>query len=266
MYENRYTQGRIINAMTYIPRSSDGQGSASSPIPKMVKKKRTFRVFGFFGTLALVLAVLGTIGVLVFEYTSEKQLEAAKAELKNVASATGDFEAKINEIRIYDAQLVTAEKMLDNHLTVSKLFNELEFITKETIQFKLFEYSYDPGFEATLTLGGNTEEFTSVVLQEMQFDSVDSPFELVIVDDVTKSNQVESEDGSVSVDDDKVSFNVTGLLKAGRMSYTGTETQESSYEQQEPQVDFTDDTTENTEDENVTESDQDEEAIEQDNQ
>ena len=209
--------------MTYIPRSSSGKGGISSPIPKIVKKKRTFRIFGFLGSAVITVAVLGAGAVFFFKNISEGQLAEAKDSLTAVSSGGGDSKAKINEIRMYDEQLVIASKLLDNHLALSRLFDELGLNTKETIQYKTFSYEYDPGFEALLTLGGVTKEFTSVVLQKMQLDSIDSPFEVVIVSDVTKANTQEGgEDGEIIpslYEEGEVSFSVTGLLREARFSY-----------------------------------------------
>lgn len=214
--------------MTYIPRSSvsSGKKGAMSPIPKVVKKKKTFRVFNFIGMLLLVLSLLGTAGVFFLENVSNTALEDAKEGLRDAKDEVGNSQAKIEQIELYNNQLETARTLLDNHLAVSNLFDALELNTVETIQFSRFEYTYDPGFEAYLTLEGNTEEFVSVVLQEGQFALGETPFEISLVEGITRENQSSEDEGNnqnVSPVSDVVSFSVTGLLKKDDIRYRGAE-------------------------------------------
>jgi hypothetical protein len=190
----------------------------------MVKKKRTFRIFGFLGTVAIVLALAGTGGVFFFESVSQGQLDVAKKALDDAdARLGGTRESKILAVKTYDDQLQYAEKLLSNHLSPSRLFTALEQNTSETIQYKSFEYEYDPGFEAFLTLGGATKEFTSVVAQETRLDSADSPYGVVLIEDITKIQSVSEEEEVALYDEGEVSFNVTGILKENRFVYTGEE-------------------------------------------
>lgn len=209
--------------MAYIPRSSIGKSGTSSPIPKIVKKKRTFRVFGFLGTTLLLLSLAGSGGVFFFKNISQNQQEAARQELAQAEADVGDSEAKINIIMMYDEQLSTAMTLLDNHLAPSLLFEALELTVKETVQYQSLEYKYDPGFDALLTLKGSTKEFTSVVLQKLQLDegSIDSPFEVALVGDVTKSQDVSEEGSAAPSEEERVTFTVTGLLKDNHFAYTG---------------------------------------------
>ena len=110
--------------------------------------------------------------------------------------------------------------MLDNHIAPSRIFKEIESSTKLTVQFESLDYAYDPGFEAMLTLTGNTEEFASVALQKMQFlkDSLFSDFTVSGITSVTEDADTKNTTESV---DGKVSFSVTGLFKSEVLNYTG---------------------------------------------
>lgn len=217
--------------MTYIPRSSVGSGKKNvmSPIPKVVKKKKTFRVFNFIGMLLLVLSLLGTAGVFFLEHTSNTALEEAKTGLRNAKNEVGDSQAKIAQIKQYNNQLKTARILLDNHLSASKLFDALELNTVGTVQFSNFEYTYDPGFDAYLSLGGITEEFVSVVLQEKQLGFGGVPFEVSLLGDISRANQdIEDENNNSNIAPglEAVSFSVTGLLRSEDIRYEGNEYQE----------------------------------------
>jgi hypothetical protein len=216
--------------MAYIPRSSLDKSGTSSSIPKIVKKKRTFRVFGFLGTTLLILSVAATGGVFFYKSYVEDQVEGAKQALYLAEQKRGDSDAKIQEIKTYDTQLSVAEKLLNQHLAPSKVFDVLEMYTKETVQFKTFSYEYNPGFEAFLTLGGATKEFSSVVLQKNQFDtsSLDSPYEVTVFEGITRSQSAGDDEGAELYEDDEVRFDVTGILRSDQVTYTGTPAQRES--------------------------------------
>lgn len=232
--------------MSYIPRSSLANPEISSAIPLQVKKKRTIRVFNVISSLLLISAVIGTVGVFFYKDFVKSQLTSAREELDAVSK--GDNANKIEEIRLYDNKLNIAHTLLNNHLAPSELFNELESVTKHTVQFKTFEYEYDPGFEVMLTLGGNTEELATVALQKMQILR-EGLYSVFVVSDITSADDVGIEDteeptaeGEV-VEDTGIDFKISGLFKKEMLKYTGEETSSgsgwleaaaSSYENESP--------------------------------
>jgi hypothetical protein len=213
--------------MAYIPRSSFSQ--APGVIPMQVKKKHTIRVFSLLGTLLMTLSFIATAGVFFYKDYLQKQLSAAQVELDSISSS--DNEKKMAEIETYDRKLSVAHNILDNHIAVSRIFTELESVTKQTVQFKSFDYLYDPGFEVEVTLTGDTQELKSVALQKMQIlqDGIFSDFvvrnitaqSLVVnEDDETNKNQQNNrEDDTES--DLGVGFEVVGLFDIDALAYTG---------------------------------------------
>lgn len=210
--------------MSYIPRSSLANPEASSAIPLQVKKKRTIRVFNVISSLFLIGAVVGTVGVFFYKDFTKSQLTSARQELD--AISRDNNAQKIEEIRQYDNKLNVAHTLLNNHLSPSELFNELESVTKQTVQFKTFEYVYDPGFEIVLTLGGNSEELASIALQKMQILH-DGLYSVFVVSDITSARDVGIEDTEEPKKEDEVeeetgiNFKVTGLFKKEILKYTG---------------------------------------------
>ena len=210
--------------MAYVPRSSFIPKEAGGAIPLQVRKRRTVHIFGFIATLVLVLAFLSAVGVYFYKNVLEGRLESAKAELNTMSSV--DNEDKIEEIRFYDTKLNIAHTLLDNHLATSLLFEELENSTKETVRFTTLDFTYDPGFEATLTLGGNTEEFAYVALQKMGYleDGLFSEFVLqgvTAASEIVDESKTTSKDETEEMSDGRVSFSVTGLFKKELLQYTG---------------------------------------------
>jgi hypothetical protein len=198
--------------MAYVPRSSFIPKETSGAIPLQVRRKRTIHVFKLITMLVFTASIAGTAGLFFYKDYADKELIQKKETL---SAKIDDTESKIEQIRIYNTKLSTARALLDAHLAPSGIFEELEDSTKQTVQFEAFEYTYDPGYDATLTLGGKTNDLTSVALQKAQYFE-DGTFTDFRVDGITKSAEIE-EDGS----DSEVVFNVTGRLKKRMFNFEG---------------------------------------------
>lgn len=182
-----------------------------------MKRKRTIHAFGLIATIIFILSLLGAVGVFLYKNYLGEQLQAARQGL----SAVDDQETakKIAEVRRYDEKLRAAEQLLKNHISPVLVFEEIEESTKVTVQFTSLEFVYDPGFEATLTLTGDTQEFSSVALQKMQIleDEVFSEF---VLQDIATAKGGERADGRAIPPG--VTFSVTGVFKPEHIAYDGT--------------------------------------------
>lgn len=219
--------------MAYIPRSSFGQ--TPGVIPMQVKKKYTIRVFSLLSTVILVCALVGTIGLFFYKSHLEKQLTSAQESLNNLSDSTS--ERKMHEIEVYDRKLNVAHRLLNNHIAATRLFDTLENSTKQTVRYKSLEYLYDPGFEAEVTLRGDTKELESVALQKMQFFK-DTTFSDFVVRDIKSSSFNQSGVGDMprmqnatadgSLEDLGVGFEVVGIFKKEALEYSGGPYMEST--------------------------------------
>lgn len=214
--------------MAYTPRSSFTPGQTSSAIPVQIKKRRTIRVFGALSILMIVGSLMGTAGVFLYKEYAMKQLEGAKLSLQKESDV--DNEKYIEEIRKYDRKLKIATYLLDTHIAPSNLFESLEGSTKQTVQFETLDFTYDPGFDATLVVGGVTKEFASLAQQKIQLDA-DGLFSdfvlhdigLISEESIVDSSSEETVAPSESVG--KIGFTVTGLFQKDLLLYTGENTQ-----------------------------------------
>lgn len=195
-----------------------------------LKKKHTIRVFSLLGTLLMVLSFIATAGVFFYKDHLEKQLAATQAELDTLSDS--DNERRMAEIETYDKKLSIAHNLLDNHIAVSRVFAKLENVTKQTVQFRSFEYLYDPGFEAELTLTGDTRELEYVALQKTQLfkDDIFSDFmvrnitaqALMPEEEDTTQNNTQRRGGEDDVASDLgVGFEVVGLFDMDALAFTG---------------------------------------------
>lgn len=203
--------------MAYDPRSSFGQ--APGVVPAYVRKQRTIQVYRVLAGIMSTCAVVASVGVFVYKSLSMNELEAAKAELEAVSAEDTGNQKKISELQTYDLKLATARELLDGHLAPSRIFEELERSTKETVAFKQFEYSYEPGFDVVLTLVGNTKDLESVFLQKKQFFN-EGLFSEFIVQDVTIIEGVDAEEGETAVPSG-IDFSVEGIFDKKTIVYQG---------------------------------------------
>jgi hypothetical protein len=214
--------------MAYIPRSSLIPNEASGAIPAQMKKRRTIHAFGLIATLIFILSLLSAIGVYVYKGVLDTRLAEAKTALTAVSSDDGNRK-RLEEIQIYDNKLSVAKGLLDNHIAPSKIFEELEDSTKETVQFRALEFVYDPGFEAMLTLSGDTEELTSIALQKMQVLE-DELFSDFVLQSITKSDKTSAEAEEEAILADGISFKIVGIFRKNLIEYSGGESREEVVE------------------------------------
>ncbi len=227
--------------MAYIPRSSFVPREVSSAIPAQIKKKHTVQIFSFVGTVLLVCAVLSAIGVYFYKGVLDDELNKVRATLSEISNA--DDQQKIDEIHLYDKKLSLAQNLLDNHLAPSRIFQELESLTKQTVQFESLEFTYDPGFEAALTVVGATKEFSSVFLQKKEFAD-ENPFSDFVVESVKKSETLDiSEESEEIIPEEKVTFEVRGIFKENVLKYRGEDTAVTKAPVPSPKVEQTASTT-----------------------
>ena len=207
--------------MPYIPRSPITTGS----IPKIVKKKHTFRVFGFIATLMILGSLASIIGTFAYKQYALTRLETTRQKLVEVSSV--DVTKDIEELTQFDKKLNIAQRLLDNHIAPSKIFEAIESTAKGTIQFTNLKYTYDPGFQALLELTAGTNELATVALQNIEFmkDSIFTEY------DVREINaNVSNQDKPASSKDthNPVTFNVKGEVEKKLFVYTGQQTIDSN--------------------------------------
>jgi hypothetical protein len=207
--------------MAYIPGSSFIPKDTNAT-PKVLQRKRTFHVFGFAASTMLIVSLLAAIGVFLYEKYSDKQLEKARAEL--VKEQSLDLGSKMVEIAVFDRQLSLARQLLDNHIAPTRIFAELERMTKQSVQFTSFDYTYDPGYLAELDVKGGTNELTSVAVQKNEFSDqkLFSEFSVenigLVLEDTTDPKVVISVTPS---SDNRVDFSISGSINTKLIQYTG---------------------------------------------
>ncbi|HEX4799102.1 MAG TPA: hypothetical protein VFV22_01020 [Candidatus Paceibacterota bacterium] len=213
--------------MPYVPRPITNQPTGA--IPKLVKKKHTFRVFSFLGTIMVLTSLAGLVGMFAYKQVSETQLADAQEMLAKESGV--DNTSTILELELFNQRILAAEYLIENHLAPSKIFAEIEKIIKQSVQINNFTYTYDPGFQAILELGGGTSAFSSVASQNIEFMKNNLYTDFVLEDISTAVSVGDTSDEKVNVSDDAgekhlVTFSLKGDIDTSIIKYTGDSTQQ----------------------------------------
>lgn len=151
--------------------------SSPSFIPKQpavgkVKKRRVTRkiyvltyvsfVF-FFGTL------IAAGGTFFYELSVKSQLEVQKQKLieERKLFNQADFE----RVKEFDTKLISAKKVLDEHVSVLSILEALESSTVSTVQLMALEIDRTSNNSIALSLEAMSENFNSVIFQRKIFNS-----------------------------------------------------------------------------------------------
>lgn len=201
--------------MTYIPRSSLVSNTSQGAIPKVVQKRRTFRVFGFLAGVLITGSLLSAAGTFLYQEYALKQLASVKEALNK--ESADDNARDIAEISAFNARLNTAHDLLSNHIAPSQVLSHIEKITKETVQLTQFKYTYDPGFDVFLEIGGATSELSSVALQKIELLKAEM-FTKFVVNDITVGAESVKEDTQKK---EQVQFGIKGTLEKQLFAYNG---------------------------------------------
>jgi hypothetical protein len=203
--------------MTYIPRSSFTPGA----VPQQIQKTRTVNLVSLLANIFFALSLISMGGMYAYKLYADKQLTEAKNTLASVSQDTiRNAQKDISAITSFDGKLRLSTALVERHLSVDKVFTFLEEVTKETVQYTDFKFSYDPGYEAEVSVTGVTSDFASVVLQKSALTNA-SQVSTFVISDIANQNSSEGasrEDGTAS-NDSSVSFTLVGNLVSNAIGY-----------------------------------------------
>lgn len=142
---------------SFIPKRSTGR-VAPARVGKRIYIFSYIAYVLFFGTL------LSVVGIFFLHNQAEAQLQEYIARVDSARKAFEE-QSQVNEIRELDAQLNTAEQVLNWHAAPSVIFDMLEQTIVQAIQLTDFTYTRQTGGEATLAFGGNSDSFDVLMFQ-----------------------------------------------------------------------------------------------------
>lgn len=168
--------------------------------------------------IALIIIITGAIlavtvfaagGIFIFERYTLQSIESKRQSLERSRAA---FEpATIKELSRLDTRINTGYALLQKHVAVSALFDELEKRTLSTVRFNDFAYSIADASRVIVTASGEAASFNAVALQSDAFSKSS------IITEPIFSNVNISKTGTII-------FNFTAVIDTTRMGYTGPST------------------------------------------
>ncbi len=187
---------------SFIPK----QGNAGAAI----RQRRSLNVVTFVAMVTFLAVLMLSAGVFFYQQYTVQKLDEKK---KQLADLRGGFsEADIESIRMLEKRLKTAEALLDQHISLSKVFDALEDRTQEQTQLSNFSFERLPSGKAQISLSGISNSFNTLALQKRAYAGEKS----FVQGSVLFSNlSVSGED-----EDRVVTFEVTGDLSASAIAYT----------------------------------------------
>ncbi len=213
--------------MAEIPSSSFIPRQNQSAVPTRIRKRRTFSVFSFISTTLLLGSLILSAGAYLYKTQVDGQLEKVKAELAAQKDLFND--SAIHEVQIFDRKIRAAKHLLQSHIAPSKIFTALEKTAMDRIQYMTLDFTYDPGFEAEITVTGGTEEFKTVALQALAFGKAEHDetglFKNALFSEIgTAETSVPTSGTSDNADQAKnhsVNFSIVGIVAPALLLYDG---------------------------------------------
>lgn len=200
--------------MVDIPRSSFIPKEADGMTPGRVRRRRTFHVFGFLAT-ALLIGSLITAGAVYFlKNTAQTNLEKSKQTLNEQKSLFNP--ESIAEVREFDRRLQAASLLIKNHISPLRVFDAVEKVTKQKVQFTNFELTHTPALEVMVSLQGTTPEFRTLALQEASL-AEDSILKNVAFSEVSATDDNKGVTGGGR----SVNFSLEGIINPSLIQYNG---------------------------------------------
>ncbi len=172
--------------------------------------------------LLFVVSLVGAGGGFAYTGILTASIANKDASLK---AAEGAFEPEvIAELGRLDARLIEVQKLLNNHMAPSGIFDFLSTITLTQVQFTNFTFQKQADGSAVITLQGTGDSFSTAALQSDQFGAAR------LLRDVVFSDVAISSTG-------KVSFSVKATVDPSLYLYSKqTASTQATPTQQLPQV------------------------------
>lgn len=108
---------------------------------RMRFSSRVSDVFFLAALIFFFLAVFGSGGVLVFQYTANQKIDALKTEREKLESDLRPH--LIDQVLELSRRIEAAQTALGNHIFPSNIFEFLESATLPQVRFTSFGYSFD---------------------------------------------------------------------------------------------------------------------------
>ncbi len=143
---------------SFIPKKPSESGALS----------RSGGLFPFLADMLFVVALLASVAV--FAYDKYLSSEIAKMDVDLSAARTAIQPELINQLVRSDKRIISANTLVDSHVTISSLFELLQSITLQNLQFTSFSFGSGEGGSLSITMKGEARTYATVALQAKIFN------------------------------------------------------------------------------------------------
>ncbi len=188
-------------------------------------KRRTVRGPGFFLVLLIFIAtVSASIGMFVLIKSVESNIQTKTKTLNSQKDLFNKDD--IDMLVETQTHLNSAEKILENHVAVTQLFDLLEDITLKNVQYTELEYEDKEG-KNIVTITGVANGFREVALQTSEYrtkSKLNNGLRNPILKEIERNHEDKSVNFTVEVLVDKILVSFSDAIKNGRRNQSKLQT------------------------------------------
>lgn len=130
-----------------------------------VRTSSPISVFFLVGVVLFIGALAGAGGIIVWQQQLDAKQESLKAEVeKQKKQFDSDF---LGVLKQKTNKISSAKELLNNHLSVSDVFNMIGAITVENVRYKNFKMIYDPkgNKPVDIAMSGEAKNYETIAYQ-----------------------------------------------------------------------------------------------------
>lgn len=130
-----------------------------------VRTSSPISVFFLIGVVLFIGSIAGAGGIIVWQQQLDAKQESLKAEVeKQKKQFDSDF---LGVLKQKTNKISSAKELLNNHLSVSDVFNMIGAITVENVRYKNFKLSYDPkgNKPVDIAMSGEAKNYETIAYQ-----------------------------------------------------------------------------------------------------
>ncbi len=156
-------------------------------------QRGTINLFSIIATVVFVTVVIIAGGIWGFKMYEDSLLAKKQDELRVTLST---FQQSLaDDLTRLDARLSSASGLISQHLYIPDFFAALGNATLKNVRFTSFSFSAAPGQMPTVTMSGQAQSYTAILLQGQEFQK---PENMKYIKNAVISGPSLNPDGSVT--------------------------------------------------------------------
>jgi len=152
---------------SFIPKKPIQVSVSSGPV--ISKKRKGNAIFSLLAGLIFILTLASLGAVIFYKFSLQKRIET---QVESLQRTKEEFDERfIQEATRLNTRIISANGLVENHLSPSSLFSLLEEYTLQSVSFHNFVFTDTKDGNIQITGAGESTRFESIVLQSDSFGS-----------------------------------------------------------------------------------------------